>query len=219
MKTKIIFLIATLAMTLVSCGNKKSGDILFQDDFSKSGNLKNWQIIDCKDASQGPSDWKIKDGELFQSSNIYRGGDKEYDMYEGTMAITKEGKNWKNYEFSSDFRITGDDDGVGVIFRYQDPEHFYRFITVDDPGNNGPFCRLQAKDGDKYITLAENSKGYDSSKPHNVKITANGNELTVYFDGQKILSAKDNRYKSGKIGLMCYAEQPAFDNILVKKID
>ncbi len=215
---KINFLALVITVLLFSCGKKSNNSgTLFQDDFSKESNLKNWEIVDCQSPASGPSEWKIENGELFQTSNIYR-EDREYEMYEGTKAITKDDKDWTNYEFSTDFRITGDDDGVGVVFRYQDPEHYYRFITLQDPSNNGPFCKLQVKDGDNYTTLDEVQTGYDAATTHNIKIVANGDELTVYLDGKKILSAKDSKYKNGRIGLMCYAEQPAFDNVIVKAI-
>ncbi len=220
MKTNFKIFIVLLSLFAVSCGNKKQSGILFQDDFSNPATLKsNWIIHDAKNNTQGPSEWVVEEGKLLQKSNIYRGGDKEYDFFEGTSAVTKKGKDWKNYSYTVDYKIMGDDDGVGVLFRYQDPEHFYRFITVEDPGNQGPFRKLQAKDGDKYITLAENKKGYDSSKPHKIKITVKGDEIKVFFDGKETLSAKDSRYKKGKIGLMSYAEQPAFDNVSILSLD
>ena len=212
-----IALICVSILMFSGCGGEKSGNLLFEDDFSDAQTLQsNWEIIDAKNPSAGPSKWVIKDGGLYQGSNIYRAGSDEYAFFEGTHAVTKQGSDWDNYKINVDFKIAGDDDGVGVLFRYVDEEHFYRFIMVQDPGNRGPFRRLQAKDGDKYITLAESKEGYDSSAGHNVKIIASGENISVILDGKEILSAKDARYSSGRTGLMAYAEQPVFDNFTVE---
>lgn len=192
---------------------------LYSDDFSDPFTIAaNWEIHDAKNPASGPSNWIIKDGQLFQTSNIYRSGPDEYDFYEGTHIVTKRGTDWTDYKISVDFHIDGDDDGVGIVFRYRDAEHYYRFITVEDSSNRGPFRRLQVKDGDKFITLAESKEGYDRSTTHNVEVSIVGNQIVVFFDGQQILSAKDARYKSGRVGLQAYAEQPYFDNFIVSSI-
>ena len=214
-----IALICVSVLMFSGCGCQRKGNVLFKDDFSNEQTLKsNWEIIDARNPTSGPSQWVVKDGSLYQKSNIYRGAggeSEEFAFYEGTHAVVKQGSDWDNYKVNVDFKIKGDDDGVGVLFRYTDEEHFYRFIVVQDPSNRGPFRRLQAKDGDKYVTLAETKEGYDTSADHNIKVIANGENFSVIFNGKEILSAKDARYPSGRAGLMVYAEQPVFDNFIV----
>ena len=216
-----IFVLFALVLFTTGCQTttQKSDSILFKDTFSEALTLSsNWEIHDDKNPAAGPSLWVVEGKKLSQKSNIYRSGKDEYNFFEGTHVVTKKGADWKNYDFSVDFSIAGDNDGVGILFRYQDPEHYYRFITVEDTTNKGPFRRLQVKDGDKYITIAESADGYDSSKPHNIKVRLVGNSIIIFFDDQQILSAEDSRYTSGRIGLMSYAEQPIFDNVLVMAV-
>lgn len=220
MKTNLreLFIIFILVLSTTGCQTttQKEDSLLFRDTFSETSTLSsNWEIYDAKNSAAGPSVWVVEDGKLLQKSNIYRAGDDEYNFFEGTHIVTKKGADWKDYSFSVDFSIAGDNDGVGILFRYQDPEHFYRFITVEDPSNEGPFRKLQIKDGDKYITIAESDDGYDFSKPHKIEVRVVGYSITIFFDGQQILSAKNSLYTSGRIGLMSYAEQPVFDNVLV----
>lgn len=197
---------------------KVSGRVLFSDDFSRPSSLNaSYRVIDCKNPKSKPSEWFIEGGRLYQSSNIYRGGSDEYKYFEGTHLITKSGQNWSDYEVTVDFKILGDNDGVGVLFRYIDENHFYRFITVMDKGNKGPFRRLQAKVGSEYVTLAESTARFDTKKEHTIRIHAVGNTLSVYFDDDPPLQARDSRYHSGRVGLLCYAEQPVFDNLVVRE--
>jgi hypothetical protein len=204
--------------TLFSCGKKqtKPGTVMFADSFSVPTTIdENWEIFDFENPLTGPSVWVVKEGRLYQTSNIYRGGDDEYEFYEGSNILMRGALDWPNYQFSVNFGITGNGDGVGMLFRYQDDQHYYRFIMVSDSGNKGPFMKLQAKDGNKYITLAENKKAYDIHHHHRVVITASGKFITVIYDNQKIFSVEDERYLTGRVGLMCYAEQPVFDNVKV----
>jgi hypothetical protein len=215
-------MLGLLLLVLGGCKKKtvEKNSTLFKDDFSQSSTLSNnWEIFDAKNSAEGPSQWVVEDEKLKQKSNIFRSGSDEYDFFEGTHVVTKKGNNWKNYEFSVDFSIEGDNDGVGILFRYVDREHYYRFITLEDPGNHGPFRRVQVKDGDKYTTLAESEEGYDPSKSHSIKVKVVDDNVTIFFDNENILSAKNSRYDTGRIGLQSYAEQPIFDNVLVSEVE
>jgi hypothetical protein len=215
----VIAAVALIVRTGVWLYSSTVGQPLFEENFSDPSALaRNWEIHDAKNSTEGPSKWEIREGELWQTSNIYRSGPDEYAFFEGTNIVTKQGADWRDYEFTVDFRISGDDDGVGVLFRYQDEEHYYRLTTVQDPDNKGPFRKLQVKDGDAFSTLAETREGYDPSTNHKIAIRVVGENITISFDGQQSFSVQDNRYISGRIGLQSYAEQPVFDNVKVSRI-
>jgi hypothetical protein len=123
------------------------------DDF-ESGSLENWTILDDAPYASGPSSWGILNGVLFQNSNIYT-TENEYSVFKGTHIIAGN-ELWDNYYFN--VRITStDDDGIGMLFRYQDPNNYYRFITVADPGNQGPFKRLEKQIDGVFYTLAQST--------------------------------------------------------------
>jgi len=112
---------------------------LFKDDFERKEIGANWIIVD--DAPS--SDWRIEDGKLVQTSNVYR-ADNEYDYFQGTHIVTKD--SFSDFIFSFDLTST-DDDGIGAVFRYQDKNNYYRFIMVKDPQNQGPFRRIEFQIG------------------------------------------------------------------------
>ena len=81
------------------------------------------------------SDWRIEDGKLFQTSNVYR-ADNEYDYFQGTHIVTKD--SFSDFIFSFDLTST-DDDGIGAVFRYQDKNNYYRFIYGKRPSKSRTF--------------------------------------------------------------------------------
>ena len=113
-------LFLTVILFIVVCPSVLlGGRIFFQDDF-EGGDLSGWSILDEGKVS-APSNWHISEGILVQSSNIYTSGAPQYA---GTMALAGN-ENWTDYIFEADLRTT-DNDGYGIVFRYQDSRNYYR---------------------------------------------------------------------------------------------
>ncbi len=51
---------------------------------------------------------------------------------------------------------------------------------------------------------------------HKIRINVVGENKKSIFNESEIFSVKDSHYEKGGIGLMSYAEQPVFDNVMVK---
>src|SRR5262249_48020609 len=118
------------AMLLSSGCNRVLVDERFHDV-----RLAGWTVIDEPDTVEAPSRWQVEsDGWLHQRSNIWgRRGDFIGRWY-GTMLVTGD-RGWTDYDFSVKARPE-DDDGFGVVFRFKDPQHFYRLLFLQD-GLNG----------------------------------------------------------------------------------
>jgi len=189
---------------------------IFSDDFNRSDIGSNWTIVDDQDSSK--SDWKIANGALSQLSNTYRGSN-EYSYYQGTHIVTGN-SNWSNYSFSVDITPT-DDDGIGLIVRYQDKNNYYRFLMVGDSTNGGPFRRIdKIVNGQPFQILAIDKKNsFNMSKKYRVTFNVFENNLQILFDGIEILKATDNTFTSGKVGMMTYACSGLFDNVCVSSKD
>ena len=110
---------------LVTIMVQSSGcEYLLCEDFD-DGDYIGWTIIN-EGNRDVPSDWSASTGEMVQSSNIYS----------LPVAIAKAGTYalWDDLAAFSwtDYRITlamksEDDDTIGVMFRYQDENNYYRF--------------------------------------------------------------------------------------------
>lgn len=160
-----------------------------------------WTVVDDPFPS-GPSQWVAQNGSLKQLSNIYR-TDREYEFYQGTHIIAGS-PDWTDYVLSFDMK-SADNDGIGAIVRYQDKDNYYRFLMVQDSGNHGPFRHLEKFVNGVRTVLAEDNNGYLPGQVYSIQFKALGNELEVWMDGSKILSAVDETFRSGEIGFLSYA--------------
>lgn len=177
------------------------GPMNSRDGAVRENNGFEWTVIDDPSPSE-PSQWVVPNDTLKQLSNIYR-TDREYEFYQGTHIVAGS-LDWTDYVLSFDMK-SADNDGIGAIVRYQDKDNYYRFIMVQDSGNNGPFRRLEKFVNGVRTVLAEDKDGYLPGQVYRIQFKAQGNDLEILMDGSKILSATDEAFRSGKIGFLSYA--------------
>ena len=151
----LTFLIRICALSVVcvamlplwGCTNRVLLDERFHD-----ARLINWTVVDDPDTIEGPSDWRVEpDGWLHQRSNIWGRRGDFIGRWFGTCLIAGDA-GWEDYTLSVKAKPT-DDDGFGVVFRYQDPEHFYRLLFLQDGLSGGPITRLDRREGSDYTEL------------------------------------------------------------------
>jgi len=186
----------------------------FADDFS-DGNMAGWTVFD-----QGyffyPSDWKVENGELIQSSLIF----DNRPHLPGTFALVGD-TSWTDYYMKVRMR-SGDTGAIGVMFRYQNAYNYYRFSMNGDDENRR---LVKVVSGTATVLAEQPGEGYVTGNNCVVEIRATGNALEVYLNGEKILPAtgevvSDSTFTSGAIGLYCWQNMGAyFDNVLVAAID
>jgi hypothetical protein len=97
-----------------------------------------------------------------------------------------------------------DNNAFGVICRYQNPDNFYYFyISSDGFGGigrkqNGQHSIISSPDG-KLIQIANINKGAASN---HLRADCIGSSLTMYVNGTQVLTAKDNAFTGGNVGLI-----------------
>ena len=177
--------------------------------------LTRWAAIDDPETIEGPSEWRVEqDGWLHQRSNIWgRRGDFLGRWY-GTFLVAGD-ESWRDYRLSLTARPE-DDDGFGVVFRFQDPEHFYRLLFIEDGRNGGPIARLDKREGADYTEIWSAPRGYRMGAEVFIEVEVDGDIIRARLNGQSIIEAKDGSYRNGKVGLFCYAQSnQAFDDVKV----
>ena len=198
------------AILLCACSNRVLLDERFHDP-----RLINWTVVDDPDTLEGPSDWRVDaDGWLHQHSNIWgRRGDFIGRWY-GTTLVAGD-SDWKDYTLSLRAKAE-DDDGFGVVFRYQDPEHFYRLLFLRDGMSGGPITRLDRREGADYTELWSAPKGYHAGAEIVIEVDVERDVIRATVDGTRLFESKDSAYVHGKVGLFCYAQNgQAFDDVKV----
>ena len=198
----------------------------FYDNF-EDGDYNGWKVTDDPEPQSGPSNWVVRNEELVQTSNIWAYGPVELETryHLGTHVSTGD-KNWADYAFNALVRST-DNDGVGLIFRYQDSGNYYRILLMNDPSWSGldidgvavntPLQRIQKFVNGEPVILAENKVNQAFPSGY-FALTADvrADTIRAYLDGILILEALDNQYPTGRIGLLSYANTGAhYDSISV----
>jgi hypothetical protein len=188
--------------------NASSG-ALFSDDFG--GTLANWSVVD-EGTSSAPSKWFIDHGVLRQASNIFGGSTSGGELPKpGTFLVAGEGA-WTDYLFSTQLKAT-DNDAMGVMFRYQDGDNYYRF-SMD---SERKYRRLVKKVGGTFTLLAEDTVGYQQGKWYQVQVVVTGNTIAIYIDGQLWNVVTDSSLPTGRIALYSWGNDGlSFDDVHVE---
>jgi len=204
--------VCAAALVLCGCGNSVLLDERFHD-----ARLINWTVVDDPDTIEGPSDWRVEpDGWLHQRSNIWGRRGDFIGRWFGTYLVAGD-PGWQDYTLSVKAKPI-DDDGFGVVFRYQDPEHFYRLLFLQDGLSGGPITRLDRREGADYTELWLIEKGYRQGTEVTIEVRVDGDLISASLDGRQLFEVKDASYRRGKIGLFCYAQNgQAFDDVRVVK--
>lgn len=242
---------------------------LFMDDFNgtaldlynAAGNPDGqWMRVDEGDsflASNTISDWKIVSGAVKETTNIYwkaATGTTENTISEvlgssllsRTQDISVPGNaslQWQNYVVSAKVK-SGDDDGVGFVFRVQvespvsnedgvsapvQDYNYYRFVWNSNYDASQTHYRrlikkITADDGTgNVVNVFTKLAGHNTQAPtyatdywYQFHIVAEGERLSIYLDGQLILTANDPDLAQGAMGLFVIGNDSShFDDVKV----
>ncbi|MDX6804955.1 cadherin-like domain-containing protein [Terrihabitans rhizophilus] len=125
-------------------------------------------------------------------------------------------KSWSNYHFETTIKTT-DNDGVGVVFYYQDDKNHYR-VALDAETNTRSLVKVV--NGVETVLAKENG-GTPWSRDFQLEVAVAGNEINVFIDGSSVFgSVKDaNPLTGGTIGLYSNNQRSSqFDNVVVNKV-
>jgi hypothetical protein len=187
------------------------GSILLSEDFN-DGDYDGWTLVE-QGVNQGPMDWSATTDEMVQSSNVHSPVADGITKL-GTFAYWQAGSVWTDYTATVKMK-SDDNDGIGIMFRYQDENNYYRFVWDKERNSR---ALVKCEDG-QFSILDEDFVPYVTGKYYQVKIVAQGSSLEVSIDGSPVLSATDSTLSSGTIALYCWGNRGScFDDILVKII-
>ena len=183
----------------------------FTDDFS-SANLDDWAIIDD---SAIASNWQIGGATLTQSVTVESTASFDQSYHLGTYLYYVTSLGLSDYRFSVDASQSGSrPDDIGVLFRYQDSNNYYRFTMNPRYG----FSRLEKKVSGVFTTLAANSRGLvPIGSVVTMTVVIQGTQIHILLDGDRLFAVEDNSLPGGAFGLYTQSEA-IFDNVSVDTV-
>jgi hypothetical protein len=168
---------------------------LLNDTFQRNS-IAEWEAYDDGD-QDAPSSWSIQGNALIQTSNIHGDSPEDAAHRPGTMIVRGE-KDWADLRVVAQMSTTsaaGQD--IGVVFRYQDQDNYYRFSMNPD----ARFRRLIKRENGITTTLSEDTgTGYARDRKYIVTVECLGNAIRIYLDGVQIFNVIDNTPAAGCIG-------------------
>jgi len=185
--------------------------VLLNETFA-DGVFDDWTVTDAPGA-QFPSNWYVSNGWLIQSENTNLGGNFDTITLpkEGTYAAYDGGYGWSDYHITLTM-MSSDDDMIGVMFRVQDNNNYYRFYW----DHQRQFSTLAKKVGGVWTRIFGHERYYQRSQNYQIDILAQGNLIQISTDGNLLSSVTDNSLAQGTIAMYCYANKGSyFRDILV----
>ncbi len=196
----------TVDITVTDAGPQ----VLLSEDFN-DGNYNGWALVE-QGTIDGPMAWSAATGVMVQSSNVYSLPLGTEIPKLGTYAYWQGGTGWTDYKTAVTIK-SADDDAIGIMFRYQDENNYYRF-SWDKQRN---YRRLVKCVNGQFTLLAEDSVQYVTGQNYQVKIVAQGSTLQVSIGGSPVFSVNDSSLSSGTIALYSWGNVGSyFDNIVVE---
>ena len=182
-------------------------------DFN-DGNAAGWAVVDD---SKRASNWQVINGKYYQSNHVESRADGFDGTYHlGTYSYLNSGFNLKDYRVTvaitplPDAVLTTGHNDVGLMFRYQDNDNYYRLSLSSRYG----FTRLEKKIAGAFTTLAVDARGYQEQQTLDVTINMAGDLIQIYINGEPRFSARDSSQPSGTVAL--YAQGLVnFDNVII----
>jgi hypothetical protein len=185
--------------------------ILLSDGFT-NGILQGWTVVD-EGTIDAPSQWLERSGRLMQLSDIYGPNANATDHRKGTYLYWNDPQalGWSNYAFSVTFN-NSDDDGVGVLFRYQNPSNYFK-VDLDSQRN---FHKLFKMAGGIETTLAAESGGYVIGSNYVLRVEMTNSQITVLLNGVVLFgdTITDSSLNAGTVALYSWGSQGVFFNNL-----
>ncbi len=162
----------------------------------------NWSIWDRgPPVNSPPSAWRVSaTGTVTQSSNIFspiaETPEGAVQPLYGSLYVYEKGRSFRDGRLRLQLKSV-DNDGIGVAFRYRDPEHHY-LLSLNQERR---FRTLAVRDGDEYRVIARDGVPYPIGQWFDVEVVMEGALLRVIIDGEVVFAVEDSTHRAGTIAL------------------
>jgi hypothetical protein len=206
---------------LLGCGlTARAADdlpVVFEENFEKGAD--HWQPLDEKQ-------WQIKKTDKGQvySQHVKESAYKPPHRSPTNVALLKDvtvGDLVLTAKVQSTHPDYGHRDAV-VVFGYQDPAHFYYVHLGKQADDHANQIFIVNGDARKKISLTSTSGTNWDDNWHNVKVVrrVKGGAIEIYYDdmNKPVMTANDETFKSGRIGIGTFDDTSDWDDIVVRGV-
>ncbi len=116
----------------------------------------------------------------------------------------------QNFILSAEL-ASGDPDGIGFVFRFQDTENFYYFLI----SSRHNFRLMGKKVAGVFSALdtpgLDDTQGFDINEKYQVKLIVQDSRFTIFIDDDLALQGEDSSItQAAKVGLACHSNNQAY---------
>jgi Trypsin len=166
------------------------------EQFNSANALNSFDIVDPSNPVGGASNWIVFGPQAVQTEDTHRW---HGNIMDGSKLIFT---NRPIADATVSAFIASDDDGAaGLVFRYQDSQHYYQ-VTFDQEYNRAQFAK---REGSGYQGWVQDTQlGIDWTQGHTVSVKAENCDFAVSFDGNHVFNVSDPDcdYMDGHAGAM-----------------
>jgi hypothetical protein len=159
---------------------------------------------------------QLRDGELRLGMkpeapvNLYRSGEK--------VVVT--GGDWADVSVQSHVKVIEGNRDAGILFRITRP-------AIGYDAQEGYFAGiiprtkrvvLGATNGVDWRQVADAPAEVEVGREHHLQVRARGSHIEVELDGKLVLTAEDDEYRRGSVGLRVVDTEAAFSDFEVKPL-
>ncbi|KAF0191356.1 MAG: hemagglutinin/hemolysin-like protein [Gammaproteobacteria bacterium] len=182
-------------------------NVVFRDNFNAG--TSNWTTVNDGGTA---SSWAAVGGALQQLNGALGALSETY--HKGTYAYHTAGTTLTSYRFSVDATFLGTQlaEDIGVMFRYQNNNNYYRLSMNSRYG----YTRLEKKVGGVFSPLAVNAIGYSAGQLLTFTVDVSGSLIQVFVNGDPVFAANDTSLASGSVALYTQ-DKASFDNVLIQE--
>ncbi len=167
-----------------------------------------WQFID-ESARTEPSHWQAN-GTLVPTANTHPIANVANT---GVYAVAGD-LSWQDYRLKTSLSLTNpNDESVGVMFRYQDDNNYYR-LTLSQQRSR---FRLERKHTGTLTMLWEVNQVLEPDRLYQLTVECLGSHLSAFLDGALLFEIEDAVLTTGKVALYSGANTGvSFEEVIVE---
>lgn len=201
-------------------GRDGSGKIRAFDEINITVQLE--ELLYSTDFTGDHSEWEIVNG----GWTVNTSGETTTYGFSGNGLTYAGDAQWGDYEIESKVITYSPDSNqgggaAGIVFRYNDPGHFYHFRLDHLMRTEGEYLKtaqLYKWVGGTAIKLAEVPYEYLYDEWYDMKVIVEGDNIKAYLNDELILEENDSSLKQGQVGFRTNGRSFAVADLSVKNI-